>query len=120
MKKIFLFVVLIVSMATTMNAQPQFIAKVSPQDLSNSERLIKHYNNLPMTTMFSSLPENRMIQLMKAVDKQCESAYILNKILAAEPSSKILKQAIMEGMIQVPGGRLMDFNKVLKRYNELK
>lgn len=119
MKKIFLFVVLVLSMSTTMSAQ-EFLGKVSAQDLSNSERLIKHYNNLPMTTMFSSLPENRMIQLMKAIDKQCESAYILNKILTAEPGSMILKQAIREGMIQVPGGRLMDFNKVLKRYNELR
>lgn len=120
MKKIFLFVVLIVLMATTVNAQPQFLGKVSPQERTNIAFLIKYYNSLPMTTVISNLPEDRMIPLMKAIDRQCESAYILNKIYAAEPNNKILKQAAMEGMVQVPGGRLMDYNKTLKRYNELK
>lgn len=120
MKKIFFFLVLIASMATTVNAQPQFLAKVSAQELANSELLIRHYYNIPRSVLFADLPENQMIQLMRAVDKQCESAYRLNLIYAKQPGNTILKQAFRDGMVQVNGGRLVDFNKVLKRYNELK
>lgn len=106
-------------MSTIMSAQ-EFLGKVSTQEKTNIAKLVKYYNNLPMTAVISNLPDNRMIPLMKAIDRQCESAYILNKIFAAEPNNKILKQAAMEGMVLVPGGRLMDYNKTLKRYNELK
>lgn len=107
------------SMATTMSAQ-QYLDKVSTEELTNIGYLIKYYNNLPMATLFTDLPEARMISLMKAVDKQCESAYILNKIAVAEPNSKILIQAVKESIVEVPGGRLLDYNKALTRYNSLK
>jgi hypothetical protein len=119
MKKTFLSVVLMISMSTTMSAQ-EFLGKVSIQEMANIASLVKYYNNLPMTTVISNLPDDRMIPLMKAIDRQCKSAYILNKLYAAQPSSKILKQAAIAGMVPVPGGRLMDYNKTLKRYNELK
>lgn len=108
-----------ISMATTMSAQ-QNLGKVSAEELTNIKYLINYYNNLPMATVISDLPEAKMIQIMKAIDKQCESAYILNKIYAAEPNSKILKQAVGENMVVVPGGRLIDYTKALMRFNNLK
>ncbi len=119
MKKIILSVVLMISMATTISAQ-EFLGKVSPQELTNIGYLIKYYNNLPMETAFSDLPEDRMIKLMKAVDKQCESAYKLNKIMAADPNNKILLQAVKENIVEVPGGRLLNYTVALRRYNNLK
>jgi len=118
-KKLVLSVVLMISMATTMNAQ-QYLGKVSAEELANIGYLIKYYNKLPMSTVISDLPEAKMIQIMTAIDKQCESAYILNKIYATDPNSKILKQAVGENMVVVPGGRLIDYTKALMRFNNLK
>ena len=124
MKKIFFTVVLMVSLAYPISAQqqqlPQFLDKVSPYDLANSEHLIRYYYNIPSSILFSDLPEKRMKQLLTAVDKQCESAYHINTIYVANPNSATLKKAMIEGIVVVPGRRLMDFTKVLKRYNELK
>lgn len=120
MKKLLLSVVFFISIVSTMNSQPQHLGKVSAQELTNISSLIKYYNDLPMTTLFIDLPEDRMITLMKAVDSQCESAYLLNKIYATEPNSTILEQAIKENIVEVPGGRLLDYTKILMRYNDLK
>jgi len=120
MKNLIVSVVLIISMATTMSAQPQHLGKVSAQELQNIGYLVKYYNKLPMSTLVTDLPEAKMTQILKAMDKQCESAYILNKIYAAEPNSKFLMQAIKENMVEVPGGQLIDYTKALMRFNSLK
>lgn len=119
MKKIILTVVMIVSMATTMSAQ-DFLDKVSPQELANNNYLIKYYNNIPRDMLLSSLPEAEMIRIMKNIDRQCESTYLLNLIYIKQPNNKILIQAIKESRITVSGLQLIDYDKALRRYNELR
>lgn len=119
MKKLFLTVVLMISTTTTMSAQ-QYLRKVSTQELTNNTSLIKYYKNLPMETSLSDLPEDLMIQVMKAIDRQCESTYLLNLIYIKQPNNSNLIQAIKESRVRVSGLLLIDYNKALKRYNELK
>jgi hypothetical protein len=66
-----------ISMSTTMTAR--ILRKVSASAvLINNTSLISIIIILPLFVI-SSLPEDLMIQLVTAVDGQCESAYIINR-----------------------------------------